>query len=125
MPLKLEDRYLKGFVNDHEYQEIQRQVSAAHQLLQAGGNGKAPAVRNPAEEHVKIRDLVTEPLLEIAVAHSQLVKVAEHARIPAAFGRHNQNLTSRSQSSGKIFPISIAPIALFRNGFLDFPAILS
>ena len=36
MPLKLEDRYLKGFVNDHEYQEIQRQVSAAHQLLQSG-----------------------------------------------------------------------------------------
>ena len=36
MPLKLEDRYLKGFVNDHEYQEIQRQVSAAHQLLHSG-----------------------------------------------------------------------------------------
>ena len=36
MPLKLEDRYLKGFVSQHEYQAIQHQVEAAHQLLESG-----------------------------------------------------------------------------------------
>ena len=36
MPLKLEDRYLKGFVSQHEYQAIPHQVEAAHQLLESG-----------------------------------------------------------------------------------------
>ena len=36
MPLKLEDRYLKGFVSQHELDQAQPQVEAAAQLLMSG-----------------------------------------------------------------------------------------
>ncbi|WP_322168628.1 glucose-6-phosphate isomerase [Acutalibacter caecimuris] len=36
MPLKLEDRYLKGFVSGHELEQIQPQVKAASELLMSG-----------------------------------------------------------------------------------------
>ena len=36
MPLKLDDRYLKGFISQHEYQAIAPQVKAAGELLASG-----------------------------------------------------------------------------------------
>ncbi len=36
MPLKLDDRYLKGFISQHEYDAIGPQVKAAGELLQSG-----------------------------------------------------------------------------------------
>lgn len=36
MPLKLDDRYLKGFISQHEYQAIVPQVKAAGELLASG-----------------------------------------------------------------------------------------
>ncbi len=36
MPLKLDDRYLKGFISQHEYDGIQAQVKAAGELLASG-----------------------------------------------------------------------------------------
>ena len=50
-------------------------------LLQTCRNGKAAAVRNIAEEDVKIADLVRLPVHKVAVAHGQLVKIAEHGQI--------------------------------------------
>ena len=50
-------------------------------LLQTCRNGKAAAVRNIAEEDVKIADLIRLPVHKVAVAHGQLVKIAEHGQI--------------------------------------------
>ncbi|WP_099204411.1 glucose-6-phosphate isomerase [Scatolibacter rhodanostii] len=36
MPLKLEDKYLKGFVSAHEYAGMEQNVKAAHESLMAG-----------------------------------------------------------------------------------------
>ncbi len=36
MPLKLEDRYLQGFVSQHELDQVQPQVKAAAELLESG-----------------------------------------------------------------------------------------
>lgn len=36
MPLKLDDRYLKGFVSQHEYEGIGAQVKCASELLMSG-----------------------------------------------------------------------------------------
>ena len=52
-----------------------------HGLLEPCRYGKAAAVRNIAEEDVKIADLVRLPVHKVAVAHGQLVKIAEHGQI--------------------------------------------
>ena len=36
MPLKLDDRYLKGFISQHEYDQLEPQVKAANSLLMSG-----------------------------------------------------------------------------------------
>ena len=41
MSLKLECGYLKGFIQDHEYEAIAPQVESAHKLLESG---KVPAM---------------------------------------------------------------------------------
>ena len=63
-------------------------LDVVDQLLQARGNGKAALVRHPAEEHVKIRDLILEAVLEIPVAHGQLIKVAEHGHVQLFLNVH-------------------------------------
>ena len=49
-----------------------------HDLLQPGGDREAAVVRHVAVKEVEIRYPVLEPRLEIAVAHRQLIKIAEH-----------------------------------------------
>ena len=46
-------------------------------LLQACGDSKAAAVRYVPEEDVEVADLLVHSGLEVAVAHGELVKVAE------------------------------------------------
>ena len=56
-------------------------VDIIDQLFQTCHNGKAAVVRNFAEEHIEIGDLVLHGRVEIAVCHGQLVKVTEHGHV--------------------------------------------
>ena len=40
------------------------------------------AIRNAAEEHIKIGNAVLQPVLEITVAHGHFIKIKEHCKIP-------------------------------------------
>ena len=51
-------------------------------------DGKAAAVRDRAEINVKIGDAIFEAGLEIAVAHGQLVEIAEHGHVQFFFRFH-------------------------------------
>ena len=51
------------------------------ELLQAGHDRIAAAVRHAAEEHIKDRDLVLVALLKIAVGHSQLIKIGHGGQV--------------------------------------------
>ena len=61
-------------------------LNVLHHLLQACRNGKAAAIWNIPEENVKIGDLLAKALFEIAVAHGQLIKIAEHGKIALVHG---------------------------------------
>ena len=50
-------------------------------LLQTRRNGKAAAVGTLTEEHIEIADAVLVAPLKVAVAHGQLIEVAEHGEI--------------------------------------------
>ena len=65
-------------------------LDVTDQLFQTGGNGEAALIRHPAEEHVKIRDLVLEAVFKVSVAHGQLVKVAEHGHVQLFSNVHPQ-----------------------------------
>ena len=58
------------------------------QLLQAGSNGIAAAIGNPAEKDVKIGNALLHPLTEIAVGHGHLVEVEQHRQIQLLFALH-------------------------------------
>ena len=51
------------------------------QLIQSRADGKAALVRNVPKKHIKIRDAVLIARLKIAVAHGQLIKIAEHGHV--------------------------------------------
>ena len=58
------------------------------ELLEARRDGKAASVRDRAEINVKIGDAIFEAGLEIAVAHGQLVEIAEHGHVQFFFRFH-------------------------------------
>ena len=51
------------------------------QLLHAGHDGVAAAVRNSTEEHIKIRPAVAHSFFKISICHRELVKVRQHGKI--------------------------------------------
>ena len=51
------------------------------ELLQARKDGKAAIVRNFPEKHIKHRNGVLPPALEITIRHGELIKVNEHRQI--------------------------------------------
>ena len=55
-----------------------------HGLLEPCRYGKAAVVRNGPVEQVEICYLVAKPGLEVAVAHGELIKVAEHGVVETA-----------------------------------------
>ena len=57
-----------------------------HDLLQAGRDGKAAAVRHGTVEYVKHHILLVEAVAEITVAHRDLIKVKEHGQIAFRHG---------------------------------------
>ena len=61
-------------------------------LLQTRRNGKAAAVGTLAEEHIEIADAVLVAPLKVAVAHGQLIEVAEHGEIEFFAGSHKKHL---------------------------------
>ena len=70
--------------------EVQVQ-DIADELIQARADGEAPLVRHVPEEHVEIGCAVLKARLEIAVAHGQLVKIAEHGHVQLLIGAHGGN----------------------------------
>ena len=47
-------------------------------LFQTCGDGEAALVGDGTVEHVKIRDLISHVVLEIAVSHGELIKIKQH-----------------------------------------------
>ena len=67
--------------------------SGQHQdTLAAGGNGKTAPIRALAVEHIKITHSVLHLAHIVAVAHGQLVEIAEHGQIQFAVGIHRKHL---------------------------------
>ena len=56
-------------------------LDVVDQLLQSGRDGEAAAVRYLAEEHVKVGDAILAAGFKVAVAHGQLVEIAEHGHV--------------------------------------------
>ena len=57
-------------------------------LLETGGDGVAAVIRYAAEEHIEIRDAVLHIVLQITIAHRQLIEVAEHGHVQRFVGVH-------------------------------------
>ena len=66
-----------------------------HDLFQPSGDGEAAAVRDAAEKHVKVRDLVGHVRLPVAVSHGELVIVAEHGQVDSVCSFHPALLLGR------------------------------
>ena len=64
-------------------------VDIVDHLLQARRDGKAALIRAAAEKDVKIGDGIGHAVDKIAVAHGQLIKIAEHGQIRRCFLFHN------------------------------------
>ena len=59
------------------------------QLVQARADGKTALVRHIPEKDIKIGNTVLISSLQITVAHSQLIKIAEHRHVQLLFGIHS------------------------------------
>ena len=65
-----------------EYYKVKMQIlNIGDDPLQTGADGKAAVIGDLAEKDVEIGDLILHALIEIAVAHGELIKVAEHGHI--------------------------------------------
>ena len=91
-----------------------------HHLLQTGCDGKAAAIWHIPEKYVKIGDLLAEALFEIAVAHGQLIKIAEHGKIALVHGYVLSAFRAKIRFRGRILGTIIAQFALFGAVFLLF-----
>ena len=67
-------------------------LHVVYNLLKTGCDGKTGAVRHGAVEDVEIGYLVLPARGEVAVAHGQLVKIAQHGQIDAVCSFHNNLL---------------------------------
>ena len=70
-------------------------LDVVDQLLQTCGDGEAAAIGHLAEKHVEIGDAVLAAGFKVAVAHGQLIKVAEHGHIQLLIGLHSHLIVSR------------------------------
>ena len=59
------------------------------QLVQPRAHGEAALIGYVPEKHVEIGDAVLIARLEVAVAHGQLIKIAEHGQIQFLLGIHS------------------------------------
>ena len=57
-------------------------------LLETGGDGVAAVVGHAAEEYIEVGDAILHVVVEIAVAHRQLIKIAEHGHVQRLVGVH-------------------------------------
>ena len=62
------------------------------QLIQTRADGKAALVGHVPEKDVKVGDAVLVTSLEIAVAHGQLIEIAEHGHVQLLFCIHHAPL---------------------------------
>ena len=63
-------------------------LNIVDQLAQTRADGEAALVRHVPEKHIKIGDMVLITRLEVAIAHGQLIKIAEHGHIQFLFRIH-------------------------------------
>ena len=84
-------------------------LDVVDKLLQSGRDGKASAVRHLAEKYVEIGDAIPVARLEVAVAHGQLVKVAEHGHVQLFLSSHSYT-SNRSLRGAQSVVYSIIPL---------------
>ena len=63
-------------------------LNIINQLLQTSGDGIAAAIRHPAEKDVEVSDMILVTAFKVAIAHGQLVKVAEHGHVQLFLSFH-------------------------------------
>ena len=61
-------------------------------LIKTCGNGKTALVGNAAEEGIKVGDTILVAVAEVAIAHRQLIKIAEHTQVHLFLGLHDKFL---------------------------------
>ena len=49
--------------------------------IQTGADGVAAVIRDIPEENVKVGDAILKPCFKVAVAHGQLIEIAEHGHV--------------------------------------------
>ena len=76
-------------------------LDVVDELLQTGCNGEAAAVGHLAEEYIEVGDAVLAAGFKVAVAHGQLVEVAEHGHVQLflCFHSYTSNRSLRGAQS--------------------------
>ena len=78
-------------------------------LLKSGGNGKTAPVGNLSEKHIKVGYSVLHAVFKIAVAHGQLIEIAQHGKVYAVCVIHTLASAYFYRERGKYrFPRAIA-----------------
>ena len=67
-------------------------LDVVNDLLQTGSNGKAAAIGAAPEEQVKIGNAVPVAVRKIALAHGQLIEIAEHGKVQFIVDNHSSHL---------------------------------
>ena len=78
-------------------------LDVVNDLLQSGRNRVAALIGHAAEEHVKVADTILHPVGKIAVAHGQLIEVAEHGQVDSVCCFHSS------------YPSCIIPVMIAEN----------
>ena len=63
-------------------------LNVVDDLLETGGDGVAAVVGHAAEEYIEVGDAILHVVVEIAVAHRQLIEIAEHGHVQRLVGVH-------------------------------------
>ena len=79
------------------------------QLVETRCDGVAAAVGNGAEINVEIGNAILEPSLQVAIAHGQLVKVAEHGHIELLIRLHSHLIVSRRGQTPRLVMCVLYP----------------
>ncbi len=67
-------------------------LNVVHDLFQSCGNGEAAAVGALAEEEIEVGNAVAIAAGEVALAHGQLIKIAEHGEVEFFSLEHRDHL---------------------------------
>ena len=87
----LEEAFVEKLLAAQEFDVLVGEVEIVEiidQLLQPGHDDKAALIRDLAEKHIKIHNLVFQTVDEIPVPHGDLIKVCQERQVTLVHNRH-------------------------------------